>query len=112
MLIPFPYGEIKVNKEHLFISNIHSTHQDRISVTCIYNSLSKEACRGCGLYSEIYESRFIHLLRHHLSQLNEPDAEKLRRYAESQGTKTDDETYRAALNAERECLAEIAHEQR
>ncbi|EAM2837778.1 dpoa decarboxylase [Salmonella enterica] len=101
-----------MNNEHLFISNIYSTNQDRISVTCIYDSLSKEAHHGCGLYYEIYESRFIALLRHHLSLLNKPDAEKLRRYAESQGTIIDDETYHAALNAERECRAEIAREQR
>lgn len=100
-----------MDKEHLFISNINSTHQDRISVTCIYDSLSKEACRGCGLYYEIYESRFISLLRHHLSLLNEPDAEKLRQYAESQGTKVDDKTYRAALNAEQECRTELARDQ-
>ena len=111
MLIPFPYGEIKVDKEYMFISNIHSTHHDRISVICIYDSLSKEAHQGCGLYYEIYESRFIGLLRQHLSQLNESDAEKLRRYAESQGTIIDDETYHAALNAERECRAEIDREQ-
>lgn len=100
-----------MDKEDLFISNIHSTHHDRISVTCIYDSLSKKAYQGCGLYYEIYESRFIGLLRHHLSLLNESDAEKLRRYAESQGTKIDDETYHAALNAERECRAEITREQ-
>ncbi|PJR65970.1 MULTISPECIES: dpoa decarboxylase [Enterobacteriaceae] len=100
-----------MDKEDLFIANIHSTHHDRISVTCIYDFLSKEANHGCGLYYEIYESRFIGLLRHHLSQLNKSDAEKLRRYAESQGTKADDETYRAALNAERVCRAEIAREQ-
>lgn len=100
-----------MDKEDLFISNIHSIYQDRISVTCIYDSLSKEACRECGLYYEIYESRFIGLLRYHLSLLNGQDAEKLRQYAESQGTEIDDETYRAALNAERECRAEIAHEQ-
>lgn len=100
-----------MNKEDLFIANIHSTHHDRISVTCIYDSLSKKAHHGCGLYYEIYESRFIGLLRHHLSQLNESDAEKLRRYAESQGTKVDDDTYHAVLNAERECRADIAREQ-
>ncbi|MEL1738922.1 dpoa decarboxylase [Klebsiella variicola] len=100
-----------MDKEDLFIANIHSTHHDRISVMCIYDSLSKEAHQGCGLYYEIYESQFIDLLRHHLSQLNESDAEKLRRYAESQGTKIDDESYHAALNAERECRAEIAREQ-
>ncbi|MBX9446360.1 hypothetical protein [Dickeya chrysanthemi] len=100
-----------MDKEDLFISNIHSTHHDRISVTCIYDFLSKKAHQGCGLYYEIYESRFIGLLRHHLSQLNESDAEKLRRHAESQGTKIDDETYSAALNAEWECRAEIAREQ-
>ncbi|HHH1032312.1 TPA: dpoa decarboxylase [Yersinia enterocolitica] len=100
-----------MNKEDLFIFNIHSTHHDRISVTCIYDSLSKEAHQGCGLYYEIYESRLIGLLRHHLSQLNEPDAEKLRRYAENQGTKVDDETYHTSLNAERECRAEIVRDQ-
>ncbi|MDM4208116.1 dpoa decarboxylase [Klebsiella spallanzanii] len=100
-----------MNKEDLFIANIHSTHHDRISVKCIYDSLSKEANKGCGLYYEIYESRFVGLLRHHLSLLNEPDAEKLRRYAESQGTKVDNDTYHAVLNAERECRAEIAREQ-
>ncbi|MEB6348653.1 dpoa decarboxylase [Klebsiella pneumoniae] len=100
-----------MEKEDQFISNIHSTHQDRISVTCIYDSLSKEANQGCGLYYEIYESRFIGLLRHHLSQLNEQDAEKFRQYAESQGIKVDDETYRAVLNAEQECRAEIDREQ-
>ena len=51
------------------------------------------------------------LLRHHLSQLNEQDAGKLRRYAESQGINVDDETYCAALNAEQECRAEIARDQ-
>lgn len=100
-----------MNKEDLFIANIHSTHHDRISVTCIYDSLSKEASQGCGLYYEIYESRFIGLLRHYLSQLNESDAENLRQYAESQGTKVDDDTYHAVLNSERECRAEIAREQ-
>ncbi|WP_224653856.1 dpoa decarboxylase [Pectobacterium versatile] len=100
-----------MDKEDLFICNIYSMHHDRISVTCIYDCLSKKAHRGCGLYYEIYESRLIGLLRHHLSQLNESDAEKLRRYAESQGTKTDDETYHSALNTERECRAEIAREQ-
>lgn len=100
-----------MNKEDLFIANIHSTHHDRISVTYIYDSLSKEANQGCGLYYELYESRFIGLLRHHLSQLNGTDAEKLRRYAESQGTNVDDDTYHAVLKAERECLAEIALEQ-
>ncbi|ASD90262.1 hypothetical protein LFZ16_29535 (plasmid) [Salmonella enterica subsp. enterica serovar India str. SA20085604] len=48
----------------------------------------------------IYESRLIGLLQHHLSQLNEPDADRLRRYNESQSTKVDDATYRTALKAE------------
>jgi hypothetical protein len=37
-----------VDKEDLFISNIHSTHHDRISVTCIYDSLSKKHIRDVG----------------------------------------------------------------
>ncbi|MHC0463037.1 dpoa decarboxylase [Kosakonia cowanii] len=100
-----------MEKENLFISNVYSMHQDRVTVKAVYRKLSEEANHGCGLYYEIYESRFISLLRHHLSQLNEQDAEKLRRYAESQDTKVDDKTYRAALNAEQECWTEIAHEQ-
>lgn len=51
--------------EDLFIKNIHSKNQDRISVAMVYDTLSKEAHRGCGLYYEIYESCFIGLLRDH-----------------------------------------------
>lgn len=36
--------------EDLFIKNIHSKNQDRISVALVYYTLSKEAHRGCGLY--------------------------------------------------------------
>lgn len=44
-----------INKD-LSIKNIHSKNQDRISVALVYDTLSKEAHRGCGLYYEIYES--------------------------------------------------------
>jgi hypothetical protein len=87
--------------EDLFINNLHSKNQDRISVALVYDTLSKEAHRGCGLYYEIYESCFIGLLRDHLSEL----------YAESKGTKIDDASYSEALEAERECRAEIYREQ-
>ncbi|EPG6371449.1 dpoa decarboxylase [Klebsiella pneumoniae] len=97
--------------EDLFIKNIHSKNQDRISVAMVYDTLSKEAHRGCGLHYEIYESCFIGLLRDHLSELNEADANRLRRYAESKGTKNDDASYSEALEAERECRAEIYREQ-
>lgn len=97
--------------EDLFIKNIHSKNQDRISVAMVYDRLSKEAHRGCGLYYEIYESCFIGLLRDHLSELNEADANRLRRYAESKGTKIDDASYSEALEAERKCRAEIYREQ-
>lgn len=97
--------------EDLFIKNIHSKNQDRISVPLVYDTLSKEDHRGCGLYYEIYESCFIGLLRDHLSELNEADANKLMRYAESKGTKIDDVSYSEALEAERECRAEIYREQ-
>lgn len=100
-----------MRKENLFIKNIHSKHHDSISVALVYNTLSKEAHKGCGLYYEIYESRLIGLLRDHLSELNEADANKLRRYAESQGTKIDDASYSEALEAERECRSEIYREQ-
>lgn len=50
-------------------------------------------------------------LRDHLSELNEADANRLRRYAESKGTKIDDASYSEALEAERECRAEIYREQ-
>lgn len=99
-----------INKD-FFIKNIHSKNQDRISVALVYDMLSKEAHKGCGLYYEIYESCFIGLLRDHLSVLNEVDANKLRRYAESKGTKIDDASYSEALEAERECRAEIYREQ-
>ncbi|EMY0396080.1 dpoa decarboxylase [Salmonella enterica] len=97
--------------EDLFINNIHSKNQDRISVALVYNTLSKEAHRGCGLHYEIYKSCFIGLLRDHLSELNEVDANKLIRYAENQGTKIDDASYSEALEAERECRTEIYREQ-
>ncbi|HHG0472242.1 TPA: dpoa decarboxylase [Proteus mirabilis] len=100
-----------MQKEDLFIRNIHSRNQDRISVALVYDTLSKEAHRGCGLYYEIYASRFIGLLRGHLSELNEADANKLRRYAESKGTKIDDVSYSEALEAEWECRTEIRREQ-
>ncbi len=38
--------------EDLFIKNIHSKKQDRISVAMVYDTLSKQAHRGCGLYYE------------------------------------------------------------
>ena len=100
-----------MQKEDLFIRNIHSRNQDRISVALVYDTLSKEAHSGCGLYYEIYESRLIGLLRDHLLELNEADANKLRRYAESKGTKIDDVSYSDALEAESECRAEIYREQ-
>lgn len=100
-----------MKNEYLFIKNIHSKNQDRISVTLVYEKLSKEAYRGCGLYYEIYESRFIGLLRDHLSELNEVDANKLRKYIESQGLKIDDVSWNEVLEAERECRAEIYCEQ-
>ena len=98
-------------KEDLFIRNIYSRNQDRISVALVYDTLSKEAHSGCGLHYEIYESCFIGLLRDHLSELNEADSNKLMRYAESKGTKIDDVSYSEALEAERECRAEIYREQ-
>ncbi|AHE43765.1 hypothetical protein [Klebsiella pneumoniae] len=100
-----------MRKKDLFIRNIHSRNQDRISITMVYDTLSKEAHRGCGLYYEIYASRLIDLFRAHLSELNEADANKLMRYAESKGTKIDDTTWSEALEAERECRAEIYREQ-
>ncbi|UMS25444.1 dpoa decarboxylase [Escherichia coli] len=97
--------------EDSFIKNIYSKNQDRISVALVYDTLSKEAHRGCGLHYEIYKSCFIGLLRDHLSELNEDDANKLIRYAKSKGTKIDDASYSEALEAERECRAEIYREQ-
>lgn len=86
-------------------------NQDGIFVALVYDTLSKEAQSGCGLYYEIYESNFIGLLRSHISKLNKSDANKLRRYAESKGTKIDDTSWSEALKAERECRAEIYREQ-
>ncbi|EJN0229024.1 dpoa decarboxylase [Salmonella enterica] len=100
-----------MSNDNLFIKNIHSKHHDSISVALVYNTLSKEAHKGCGLYYEIYESRLIGLLRDHISELNETDANKLMRYAESQGTNINDESWSESLEAERECIAEIYREQ-
>lgn len=100
-----------MRKKDLFIRNIYSRNQGRISIAMVYDTLLKEAHRGCGLYYEIYASRLIDLFRAHLSELNEADANKLMRYAESKGTKIDDTTWSEALEAERECRAEIYREQ-
>lgn len=100
-----------MKNEDLFIKNIYSKNHDRISVALVYNTLSKEAHSGCGLYYEIYESRFIELLRDHISNLNEIDANKLRIYVESKGPRIDDDYYNEALKAESECRVEIYREQ-
>ncbi|EKT0033578.1 dpoa decarboxylase [Salmonella enterica] len=99
-----------MNKDNLFIQNVQSKHKDRITVAAVYEKLSKEAGHGCGLHYEIYLSRLTGLLLDYILQLNETDAEKLRRYAGGRGIKVDEETYSQALKAERECRAEIYRE--
>ncbi len=42
--------------EDLFIKNIHSKNQDRISVAMVYDTLSKKPTEVVELHYEIYES--------------------------------------------------------
>lgn len=95
----------------IFIQNIKSKYKDRISAAVIYDLIEKEAHRGSGLHYEIYESRLIGGLLEHIAYLNEKDATTLKEYAEQQGTRIDDDAYRDALEAERQCWAEIQRDQ-
>lgn len=94
--------------EKCFIHNIYSRYSDKIRVDILYQRFEKEAHQQCGLYYEIYLSRLLSSLRHYMAALNTFDATQLRHYVESQGISLDDETYRLALMAENECLADIA----
>ncbi|HFF9832973.1 dpoa decarboxylase [Serratia marcescens] len=100
-----------MNKEDIFIKNIASKEQDRISVATVYERMSYIAHKGCGLHYEIYESRLIGMLIDHCEKLGDVDAKKLRLYAESKGTRLDEETFSEALDAERECFDEIRRNQ-
>ncbi|WP_034951154.1 hypothetical protein [Erwinia oleae] len=100
-----------MNKEDLFIKNIHSKNQDRISVKRVFNNISESANKGCDLYYEIYEGRLLSGLRNYIYHLNDSDAEKLINYAASQGYKIDNDSYRISKLAEQECMAEIRKEQ-
>lgn len=95
----------------ILIQNIKSKNKDRISAAVVYDLIEKEAHRGCGLHYEIYESRLIGGLLEHIAYLNEKDATTLREYVERKGTRIDDDAYRDALEAERQCWAEIYRDQ-
>ncbi|MBD8234744.1 dpoa decarboxylase (plasmid) [Pantoea agglomerans] len=95
----------------IFIQNIKSKNKDRISAAVVYDLIEKEAHRGCGLHYEIYKSRLIGGLLEHIAYLNEKDATTLREYAEQKETRIDDDAYRDALEAERQCWAEIYRDQ-
>lgn len=95
----------------IFIKNIKSKNKDRISAAVVYDLIEKEAHRSCGLHYEIYESRLIGGLLEHIAYLNDKDAATLRKYAEGKGTRIDDDAYRDALEAERQCWAEIYRDQ-
>lgn len=98
-----------MNKESdLFIRNIYARHQDRISVTAVYNRISQAAGKRSGLHDAIYESLLITALREYIDRLNEKEAKTLRLYAEYWGVRTDDEHYfqaREAENKYREALS-------
>ncbi|MEN4913428.1 dpoa decarboxylase [Erwinia amylovora] len=100
-----------MNKDDLFIENIYSKNQDRISVKRVFNDISESANNGCGLYYEIYEGRLLSGLRNHLNHLKDSDADKLINYAASQGYRLDNDSYRASKLAEAECISEIRKEQ-
>lgn len=97
--------------DDIFIQNIKSKNKDRISAAVIYDLIEKEAHRGCGLHYEIYESRLIGGLLEHIAYLNDKDAATLRKYAEGKGTRIDTDDYSEALEAERQCWAEIHRDQ-
>lgn len=100
-----------MNNQDLFIKNIHSKEQDRISVRKVLDQISKNAHRGCGLYYEIYEARLLNELRNHIEYLDALDATKLTDYAASQGFNIDNNSIRAADEAEAECWREIRAQQ-
>ncbi|MGL5384320.1 MAG: dpoa decarboxylase [Serratia sp. (in: enterobacteria)] len=91
--------------------HIKSKTKDRILAAVIYDMIAKEAHRGCGLHHEIYESRLIGSLLEYIAHLNEKDATMLIEYAERKGTIIDDDSYREALEAERQCREEICRDQ-
>ena len=93
-----------MNKDaDLFIHNIHSRYQDRISAAAVFTRISQDAGRRCGLYYGIYESLLISGLREYITALNKKDAETLSQYALQQGIRVNDECYRQALNTEYKC---------
>lgn len=102
-----------MNNQDLFIKNINSKEQDRISVQKVINDISKSAHRGCGLYYEVYQARLLNELRNHTEYLDAVDAAKLTDYAASQGLYIDDDSIRAAeeAEAEAECWKEIRAQQ-
>ncbi len=62
--------------EDLFIKNIHSKNQDRISVAMVYDTLSKEAHRGCGCitkYTKAVLSVFCAIIFQNLMKLTQID---------------------------------------
>ncbi|EEB2532072.1 dpoa decarboxylase [Salmonella enterica] len=100
-----------MNNQDLFIKNINSKEQDRISVKKVVDEISKSAHRGCGLYHELYHSRLLNELRNHTEYLDAVDASKLKDYAASQGLYIDDESIRTAEEAEAACWREIRAQQ-
>ncbi|EGC7469058.1 dpoa decarboxylase [Salmonella enterica] len=100
-----------MNKEDVFIENIHSKNQARISVKRVFDDISESASKGCGLYYEFYERRLLSGLRNYINHLRDSDADKLIIYAASQGYELDNDSYRISKLAEQECMAEIRKEQ-
>lgn len=100
-----------MNNQDLLIKNIDSKEQDRISVKKVVDNISKSAHHRCGLYHEVYHARLLNELRNHTEYLNAVDAAKLTDYAASQGLYIDDDSIRAAEEAEVECWREIRAQQ-
>ncbi|MFQ1377505.1 dpoa decarboxylase [Klebsiella pneumoniae] len=100
-----------MNNQDLFIKNINSKEQDRISVKKVVDNISKNTHHGCGLYHEVYHARLLNELRNHTEYLNAVDAAKLTDYAASQGLYIDDDSLRAAEEAKAECWREIRAQQ-
>lgn len=91
-----------------FFTNIYSSNKfDVISFKCLLDRFDDKCRIGCGLHFEIYHIKMLGELRDYMDQLRESEWPSFFYYAGEAGFHIDDENYKHAVNAYRECLAEI-----
>lgn len=91
-----------------FFTNIYSLNKfDVISFKCLLNRLNEKAGVSCGLHFEIYQIKMLGELRDYMNQLRESEWPSFLYYAGLAGFNMDDENYKHATNACRECISEI-----